>query len=584
MSDHRNQRSTGRDLLRLALDSGDGDARGAHPDENQLALYLSRELSEDARARVEAHAAACEECSELLAFAADDAALPGQAGTGTAEPQRAALRVVSSNRAPAAKSESDDRVRTASRRPPAAPRDASPARAARSRAASGRRVGFRAAAAIALALLAGGVATAGWLALRWAGPVVSSRSSDALHRKVSTDGLSFTVSGGPGLRLEDLRIADDPRFSPGDFATASDATLQVDPAELLRGRLRGSISVSDLVLRLVRNPDGEWNVETIGGERLASGRIDDGGGEGDGAGSGTTRPVAPGTIPPGAGNGPLRLVKTNLDNGKLVVADLGRGTELVIDHLALAADSPDAARPATIALTGRVGANGKVEVSGNAGPFLRHVPASYDLSQVVLERVPTGSVPFVPASLHGDLSFHGRLSSSGKKAKPILENLAGRGDLSLAAGRLDGANLARLLLAAVDAQLAAEGAIRPGDLLPAVDAAARDDSGLAEALSATSTDLDRVKGPVEIGQKLMGTKDLAISNALLDASATGTVDGDGQVRATGAALLSPTLTRAVLAAAPAAAALGVHEGRLELPFVAVGAWPDLRFALAPAAR
>ena len=48
-----------------------------------------------------------------------------------------------------------------------------------------------------------------------------------------------------------------------DFATASDATFQADPAELLRGRLRGSVSVSDLVLRLVRNPDGAWNVERL---------------------------------------------------------------------------------------------------------------------------------------------------------------------------------------------------------------------------------------------------------------------------------------------------------------------------------
>jgi len=596
MSDPRSTRTTGRDLLRLALETGEGSVREAvHPDENQLALYLSRDLPEEAVARVERHAAACAECAEILAFAAVDehaAAATGTAATGTAatgtaataeRETRAALRVVASNGAPAARAADEQLVRDAFRRSAtashrASARPASPARRSR----------FRAAAAIALFLLAGGIATAGWVALRWAGPVVESKSSEALQRKVSTDGLAVAIAGGPGLRLEDLRIADDPRFSKGDFATASEASLRVDPAELLRGRLRGSVAVSDLVLRLVRNADGAWNVETIGGERLASGRIDDAddgaAGDGGAADGGASKTATPGTIPPGAGNGRLRLDRADLSNGKLLVDDLGRGTELVVDRLELVADSPDAAKPATIALSGRVGESGKLEVSGTAGPFLRGVPAGYDLQEVVLERVPAHSVPFVPAGLAGDLSFRGRLSSSGKRTKPILDNLAGRGDVSLSSGRLDGANLARLVLAAVDAQLSEAGALHPGELLPLVDAAAAGDPALQAALAAGSTTVDRASGPVEIGQKMVGTKDLAISNGLLDATVTGTVDADGQLRGTGTALLSPALTRAVLAAVPVAAELGLREGRLEVPFGAIGTWPALRVAIAPAAH
>lgn len=596
MSDPRKPRSTDRALLRLALEAGDGRATAVHPDENQLALYLSRELPDDAVARIERHAAACGECSDLLSFAALDESTTGAGEvrptpfptaaaitTGAGQERRADLRVVSSGRRPAAaRAEGEAPARPGTRTFARGSREAANT-APRHGSARGRRRGFRVAAMIALALLSGGVATAGWLALRWAGPVVENRSSEVLRRKVSTDGLSFAIAGGPGLRLEDLRIADDPRFPAGDFATASEASLRVDPAELLRGRLRGSVSVSDLVLRLVRHANGAWNVETLGGDRLASGRVDGEDGEGDGSGEGAKR-AAPGAIPPGAGNGPLRLVETNLSNGKLVVQDLGRGTELVIDRLDLAADSPDAGRPATIALAGRIGKSGKVEVSGTAGPFLRGVPADYDLSQVVFERVPAGSVPVLPAGLHGDLSFRGRLSSSGKKTKPILDHLAGRGEVSLAAGRLDGTNLARLLLAAIEGRLVGDGEVRGGELLPTVDAVAGDDPALAEALRAGSTGLDRVSGPVEIGQRLLGTRDLAISNALFDATVTGTVDGDAQVRATGTALLSPALTRVVLAAAPAAGSLDLREGRLELPFVAVGTWPHLRVALAPASR
>lgn len=581
MSDpRRNERTLERDLLRLALDAGAGSVRDAgHPDENRLALYLSRELPEETAALVERHVAACAECAEVLAFAAvDESASDADAAPRVAaadgQESRPALRVVSSTRSAGAANDVDRAVRGAARRPAEPPREAVARRTSRP-----GRSRFRAAAAIALFLLAGGVATAGWLALRWAGPVVESKSSDALQRKVSTDGLSFSISGGPGLRLEDLRIADDPRFSEGDFATASRATLQVDPAELLRGRLRGSFAVSDLVLRLVRDADGTWNVETIGGEKLAEGRIDEDEGAG---GGGAAAPVAPGTIPPGAGNGRLRLDRANLSNGKLVVVDRGRGTELVVDRLELAADSPDAAKPATVALAGRVGERGKVEVSGTAGPFLRGVPASYDLGEVVLEGVPAHSVPFVPAAVSGDFSFHGRLSSSGKRTKPVLDNLAGRGEVSLSDGRLDGANAARLVLGAIDAHLAQAGAIRPGELLPLVDAAAADDPDLRATLAEGSTAVDRANGPVEIGRKLVGTRDFAVSNGLLDATLTGTVDGDGVLRATGTARLSPALTRAVLAAVPVAAEIGTSEGRLEIPFGAVGAWPALRVAVSPA--
>jgi hypothetical protein len=579
MSDPRRQGSPGRDLLRLALETGEGSVRASgHPDENRLALYLSRELPADQAASVERHAAACAECAEVLAFAAvDESAAAATPGAASAADSRTPLRVVSSSRATGPKPGTGERTGAVEPLRGTASGAASMRRDARS---TPRRSRFRAAASIALLLLAGGAATAGWLAMRWAGPVVANRSSDALEREVTTSGLSVAIAGGPGLRLEDVRIADDPRYSAGDFATASAATLQVDPTELLRGRLRGSVSVSDLVLRLVRGTDGTWNVETIGGERLASGRIDD---DDTGTGPGA-KPVAPGTIPPGAGNGRLRLSRTELVNGRILVADLGRGTELVLDRLALVADSPDAAKPATIALAGRVGEGGKVEVEGTAGPFLRGVPANYDLARVVLERVPAHSVPFLPAALTGDFSFRGKLASAGKRAKPILDALVGGGEVSVAAGRLDGANLARLLLAALDARLAAEGTIQPGEILPLVDAAATDAPAIAGALAAPSTALDRVSGPVEIGQRLLGTKDLVVSNGLLDALVTGTVDGDGQVRATGTALLSPALTRALLSVVPQAAAFGVREGRLELPFGAIGTWPDLRVAVTAPAR
>ena len=605
MNNPRNDRTPAREMLRLALETqsagmlpGDGArlaASDVHPDENELALYLSRELPPQASDRIEAHLAGCGECTEVVVLAAASGrkATSGQPPRSVARPahadgaasgiERRLSAVTSRTRSAGAGMEIPGPMTAA----PA--RGASPAvnetqtgRVARPTARPARSGWhrFRAAASIALLLLAGGVATAGWFALRWAGPVVSEKSSRALERKVSSDGLSVAVSGGPGLHIDEPRIADDPRFSSGNFAEASQATLNVDPAELLRGHVRGAVSVSDLVLRLIRNQDGVWNVETLGGERLASGRPE---GDSDGANSGANPSTAGGAIPARAGNGPLHLTSANIANGKLIIEDRGRGTELVVDRLEFAANSPDAAKSASIALTGsvgnRTGGAGRVSITGTAGPFLRGVPASYDLKSFDLDRIPVGAVPMFPAALRGDLSWHGKLTSAGKRARPILDNLAGRGDVLLSNGGVAGANLARLLVAGLDARLAAEGAIGSGQLNALLETAAAGVPGLREGLAATETPFGTVKGPVEIGQRTLGFKDIEIASTLLDAVATGTIGRDGEVRATGDALLAPDLTRILLAAVPAAASLGVHEGRLAVPFSLVGTWPDLRIAV-----
>jgi len=46
-----------------------------------------------------------------------------------------------------------------------------------------------------------------------------ARAEEAIGRKISAGDIELTLWGGVGLRVNDLAIADDPRFSGGDFAT-----------------------------------------------------------------------------------------------------------------------------------------------------------------------------------------------------------------------------------------------------------------------------------------------------------------------------------------------------------------------------
>ena len=190
MNNPRNDRTPAREMLRLALETqsagmlpGDGArlaASDVHPDENELALYLSRELPPQASDRIEAHLAGCGECTEVVVLAAASGrkATSGQPPRSVARPahadgaasgiERRLSAVTSRTRSAGAGMEIPGPMTAA----PA--RGASPAvnetqtgRVARPTARPARSGWhrFRAAASIALLLLAGGVATAGWFAL-----------------------------------------------------------------------------------------------------------------------------------------------------------------------------------------------------------------------------------------------------------------------------------------------------------------------------------------------------------------------------------------------------------------------------------
>jgi hypothetical protein len=93
---------------------------------------------------------------------------------------------------------------------------------------------------------------------------VSRSLSSALGREVTVRDVSMHLLPTPGLTLNGMVVADDPRFSAEPFLRADEVTAALRLSSLWRGRLEISqLSLNYPSLNLVRVPNGEWNVESL---------------------------------------------------------------------------------------------------------------------------------------------------------------------------------------------------------------------------------------------------------------------------------------------------------------------------------
>lgn len=96
-------------------------------------------------------------------------------------------------------------------------------------------------------------------------PVIESRLSAALHRKVTVGHLSFSLFSG-SLVADNLSIADDPQFSNGPFLKANQLRIGVEVGPLLFHRQVHitRLAIDSPAIQLIQNDVGKWNYSSIG--------------------------------------------------------------------------------------------------------------------------------------------------------------------------------------------------------------------------------------------------------------------------------------------------------------------------------
>jgi uncharacterized protein involved in outer membrane biogenesis len=93
---------------------------------------------------------------------------------------------------------------------------------------------------------------------------ILQRAQAAVGRDVAIERITVNVWGGLGIRLEKVRVAENPTFGDAPFVTADAVTAHAALWPLLRGEIEvGRVALARPEIRLIRDASGTWNYSTL---------------------------------------------------------------------------------------------------------------------------------------------------------------------------------------------------------------------------------------------------------------------------------------------------------------------------------
>src|SRR5580698_5083337 len=220
-------------------------------------------------------------------------------------------------------------------------------------------------------------------------PVIESRLSAALSRKVNLGNLSLSVVTG-SLVASDLTIAEDPRFGQTPFLTARQLHIGVEMKPLLFDHklIMRSVEVDAPQINLIRAENGTWNFATLS----------HGVGSQNTAQSATLQDLSVGLI--------------TIKDGHVKVETLPlQGNPQVYDHLDVKLEQFSLAESFPFTVSASLPGDGNVNLSGTVGPINPQDAASTAFDALVsikhLNPIVAGYIdPAAGISMIADLDAH----------------------------------------------------------------------------------------------------------------------------------------------------------------------------------
>lgn len=211
---------------------------------------------------------------------------------------------------------------------------------------------------------------------------ILATASNALGREVEVGAIAASLGWGVAIDLKDVKIADDPAFSPKPFVQADNVYLKVELLPLLARRLH----VTELLLvqprvRIVRDRAGALNVGTIGKKSAPATASAPASAASHGASSGTSSSSPLQATPAPAPSAQRRALNLDalavnaftISQGTIVYQDLtAGGAPLQVNAVDLKVRNFrfDAPFDVTLALAA-LGKSQNLTISGTAGPLER---------------------------------------------------------------------------------------------------------------------------------------------------------------------------------------------------------------------
>lgn len=256
---------------------------------------------------------------------------------------------------------------------------------------------------------------------------ILSKAEQSIGRAVSVDEIGVTLRGGIGVRLTNLKLADDPAFSKEFFIEAEDLQVNAKLWPLLKKRFEVKRAVlHGPIIRIIRNQEGVFNFS--GMSRSAQPEA-----------SGTGQPVDAGT-----GNttaSPLMIALIDIDNGTIDYVDRRTEQTFSITRVDTRIENLDWTKPITFELKAALFSDEQnISLRGSAGPggenmSAETMPVECDITVSGLEisRLTT-ALPALASKIPPELHIEGSVSARARveKTLPSLQ----------ASGAVDGTALA----------------------------------------------------------------------------------------------------------------------------------------------
>jgi AsmA protein len=194
-------------------------------------------------------------------------------------------------------------------------------------------------------------------------PTIEEKASAALGRKVQVGDLSLSLLRG-ALTAKDLSIGDDPKFSPSPFLTAKSLSVGVEMMPLIFSKQLNvtGITIDEPQVTLLKNPKGDWNYSSIGGNS--------GGGAPASAGKETKEAPANSPNASSSSSAPdVSVKKLELKNGKIILGSTNSQQRSTYDHVNVTASDFSLHSKFPVSVTAELPGGGDLKLDGNVGPI-----------------------------------------------------------------------------------------------------------------------------------------------------------------------------------------------------------------------
>ncbi len=215
--------------------------------------------------------------------------------------------------------------------------------------------------AIALAVTAAGISLTMFLNGSGLRSRVETTLSKALGRPVTIGRLELSLWTG-SLLAERMTIADDPRFGTLPFVAAERVRMGVEvlPLVLTRQVRLDRFAFEQPVIRLTRAADGSWNYSSLGPQKTPAAAQ---------TGAAVKKPGLAGRFAADLAVSSLRVDDAIV---ALTLASPGKPLETrVYDHIDVGVDHFGLEKAFPFRIAARLPREGRIEVKGSAGPFVR---------------------------------------------------------------------------------------------------------------------------------------------------------------------------------------------------------------------